>query len=387
MLNTGLSRTADLHSAQGNPWPPHEKRSFYEHPMTSAQLEKSKSIQSELERTDRVVLYPTFGHQSADGRSWHIGVAGVVFEPGRENLRKRMLLRVLQRLMSVPASELQSEVFQNRISCFLVDTERGKRVAVRIGDRVQMLQRPSKRNGHFRGSLQVATHELQGLTVGHNPPNGWLNVSVVSDHQSLIGSGQTQLIGQTGTSVISDIDDTIKHSDVADRRRLLRNTFLKDFEAVGGMSEVYQNWSNEGAAFHYVSSSPWQLYLALEELLTTSGFPAGSFHLRNIRLRDPSVLRLLFARRSGKRRIIHKIVKMFPHRQFVLVGDSGERDPEIYGHVARSFPKQIRQIVIRRVEGRRLSEERLKKAFRHLEDRTWQIFDDPSELRNLPVSG
>ena len=355
--------------------------------MTLAQLEPAVSIQSEVDRTDRVLLYPTFGHQSADGRSWHIGVSGVVYEPGRENLRKRMLLRVLQRLMSVPATELQSDVFQDRISCFLVDTERGKRVAVRIGERVQMLQRPSKRNGHFRGSIQIATHELEGLNEGSTPSDGWLDVNVVSGHETVRGAVQTQLIGQTGVSVISDIDDTIKHSDVADRRRLLRNTFLKEFEAVGGMSEVYQNWSADGAAFHYVSSSPWQLYSALDELLTEAGFPAGSFHLRNIRLRDPSVLRLLFARRSGKRRIIHKIVKMFPHRQFVLVGDSGERDPEIYGHVARSFPNQIQRIVIRRVEGRRLSDERLRKAFRQLPDNTWQIFDDPSELRNLPISG
>ncbi|MDG2383611.1 MAG: DUF2183 domain-containing protein [Pirellulaceae bacterium] len=354
--------------------------------MTSAQLEQADPIRSDLDHTDRVVLYPTFGHQSADGKSWYIGVSGVVFEPGRESLRKRMLLRVLQRLMSVPAAELQSELFQDRISCFLVDTERGKRVAVRIGDRVQMLQRPSKRNGHFRGSLQIAAHDLAYLSNTNETPTGWLDVNVVSDHATGKVAGQTQLIGQTGISVISDIDDTIKMSDVADRRRLLRNTFLHEYEAVGGMSEIYQDWAVRGAAFHYVSSSPWQLYASLEDLLTASGFPAGSFHLRNIRLRDPSVLRLLFARRSGKRRIIHKIVKMFPHRQFLLVGDSGERDPEIYGHVARCFPKQIQRIVIRRVEGRQLSDERLKKAFRNLQKTTWQVFDHPSELKNLALS-
>lgn len=352
--------------------------------MNATSLDVEKPIHSVLDDEDRVIIYPTFGHLSADGRSWHLGISGVVYEPGRHNLRRRMLMRVLQRLMRVRSDALQSELFHERFNCFLVGTERGKRIVVQVGNQVQVLQRPSKRNGHFRGSIQLALPEADELVNASATQNGWLNVEVVTqpgDFQRF--AGQAQLIGQTGTSVVSDIDDTIKLSEVGDRRRLLRNTFLHDFQAVKGMSDVYSRWSGQGAAFHYVSSSPWQLYQSLRDLMQKEGFPEGSFHLRAIRLRDPSILRLFFARRSGKRRVIRTILRMFPHRQFVMVGDSGERDPEIYGHLARQFPQRVRRILIRRVEGRSLSSDRLHRAFRDLPRDKWRTFHCPSELGNL----
>ena len=352
--------------------------------MNAISLDVEQAIHSVLDEQDQVIIYPTFGHLSADGRSWHLGISGVVYEPGRHNLRRRMLLRVLQRLMRVPSEAMKSELFRDRINCFLVGTERGKRIAVQVGDQIQMLQRPSKRNGHFRGSIQLALSEADQLANANASQNGWLNVEVVTQSGGFQRfAGQAQLIGPTGTSIVSDIDDTIKLSEVGDRRRLLQNTFLRQFQAVDGMADVYQRWSEQGAAFHYVSSSPWQLYQSLRDLMQNDGFPEGSFHLRSIRLRDPSILRLFFARRSGKRRVIRTILRMFPHRRFVMVGDSGERDPEIYGHLARQFPRQVRRILIRRVHGRSLSVDRLHRAFRDVPRDKWQTFQCPSELGGL----
>jgi len=48
------------------------------------------------------------------------------------------------------------------------------------------------------------------------------------------------LVDEVGTSVISDIDDTVKFSNVADKRELLRNTLLREFIPVAGMPEVYR---------------------------------------------------------------------------------------------------------------------------------------------------
>jgi phosphatidate phosphatase APP1 len=66
-----------------------------------------------------------------------------------------------------------------------------------------------------------------------------------------------------------------------------------------------------------------------------------------------------------------------------MVGDSGERDPEIYGHLARQFPRQVRRILIRRVHGRSLSVDRLHRAFRDVPRDKWQTFQCPSELGGL----
>ncbi|MCA9270735.1 MAG: App1 family protein, partial [Planctomycetales bacterium] len=133
-------------------------------------------------------------------------------------------------------------------------------------------------------------------------------------------------------------------------------------------------------AFHYVSSSPWQLYGPLQQLLSSEGFPPGAFHLKNLRFRDPSVLRLVVARRLPKRRTIFTILKTFPQRRFVLVGDSGEKDPEIYGDMARKFPSQVKRIFIRNVAERPLTFSRAEKAFRNLPARLCKVYRESEEI-------
>ena len=134
------------------------------------------------------------------------------------------------------------------------------------------------------------------------------------------------MIEPYGISIISDIDDTIKFTDVLDGKdAILQNTFFRKAVEVPHMSEVYKNWVSEGAHIHYVSNSPWQVYPALAEFLTNKGFPEGSTHLRAVSTQD------LIIGKPGKHKldIIPKIIKDFPHRKFILVGDSGEIDAEM----------------------------------------------------------
>lgn len=46
---------------------------------------------------------------------------------------------------------------------------------------------------------------------------------------------------------------------------------------------------------------------------------------------------------------ISQIFRHFPEREFILVGDSGERDPEVYREISRRFPDQVVEIIIRDV--------------------------------------
>src|SRR5690606_7294133 len=109
-------------------------------------------------------------------------------------------------------------------------------------------------------------------------------------------AGEIELIPPVGVSVIADIDDTIKITNVADRRELLANTFTREFQSVPEMANVYQKWANAGASVHYVSSSPWHLYSLLLDWLDKDQFPVGSLHLRNVRL---NVLRKNWKRQSA----------------------------------------------------------------------------------------
>ncbi|KAI9469793.1 MAG: hypothetical protein EXX96DRAFT_491413 [Benjaminiella poitrasii] len=156
-----------------------------------------------------------------------------------------------------------------------------------------------------------------------------------------------QLVEPDGISIISDIDDTIKDTRIlSGTRSVLTNTFFNPTRAVTGMAYAYSQWYNQGAVFHYVSNSPFQLAHVLEQFMKDHDFPLGSFHLR-----DSCGLLSKLVDISGKfkRDMIRHIMRDFPHRKFILVGDSGELDLEIYTRIAIEFPNQVIKIFIRDV--------------------------------------
>jgi len=76
-------------------------------------------------------------------------------------------------------------------------------------------------------------------------------------------------------------------------------------------------------------------------------------------------------------------------RKLILVGDSGERDPEIYGFIARKYPKRVHQIFIRAVKNEIGNETRFTKAFERVPKDKWSIFTDPikdMKLKSLVLS-
>lgn len=335
---------------------------------------------SDLTASQSVVVYPTYGYPSADGRRWVVEVHGCVFEKVPDNLPRWIMLRLLARLMDATPEDLQTEIFQQRILGFTVYKHRGKQIVVQIaGRRYRLLERSAK-NGQFRGKVELDRAEVESF-VETSPCGAFLPFQVIAaGEDDRAFPARIQLLEHAGLSIISDIDDTVKHTDVASRKSMLANTFLREFSTVPGISELFKTWEEQGAAFHYVTSSPWQLFCPLSELFLTAGLPGGTFHMKSIRFRDPSVLRLFIARRWGKRKAIKHILQTFPCRKFVLVGDSGEKDPETYGVMARKFPQQVERIYIRDLNGKNSHQARYARAFHNLPEHVWQVFREPSEI-------
>jgi phosphatidate phosphatase APP1 len=205
----------------------------------------------------------------------------------------------------------------------------------------------------------------------------------VTVDSELKGETSIQLIPRRGISVISDIDDTIKESSIRDRRELLVNTFLRDFRAVPGMSAAYRAWQSLGVPVHYVSSSPWQLLPWIDEMLHVQQFPPGSLHLRNFRLRTHMLQKLIRFRRSGKGAAIRMLMSKFPERRFIFVGDSGEKDLEIYRKLAGKFPDQVLAIFIRNLAEHPLEQERLERSRAGLGNIQIGCFESAEELQAL----
>jgi phosphatidate phosphatase APP1 len=208
-----------------------------------------------------------------------------------------------------------------------------------------------------------------------SPSDEWLKFHAVTGPGELLHRfrGQALIVPAEGLSIISDIDDTIKRTQVRDRREMLLNTFARRFEAAPGMAAYYRTLSQTpGTRFHYLSASPIQLYPALADFVRDAGFPIGSMHLR-----ESTSWRTLIPgdqdSRTHKLGIIERLLADFPRRRFMLVGDSGESDPEIYGHVARTYPNRIDSIAIRDVTGEDGGTARYAAAFNGIDPARWQI--------------
>lgn len=152
-----------------------------------------------------------------------------------------------------------------------------------------------------------------------------------------------------GVSVISDIDDTVKKSNISSgAREIFRNTFIRD---LGGLTvEGVQDWYNEmhklDVRFHYCSNSPWQLFPVLSSFFKLGGLPPGSLHLKQYSGMLQGIFEPVAERKKSS---LARLLRDFPERKFLLVGDSGEADLEVYTELAVANPGRILAVFIRDV--------------------------------------
>lgn len=336
----------------------------------------------------KILAFPGLGRLGEDG-VWRVELEGIVYQRREIGLRKRMLLRVLRRYISASPQDFESALFQERVEAFVGATRRGKQPEFAMEGESFEPTRRTRSNGRFSATVKLGSAgERSGFPAGARAtqPGQWLagpQFQMRLAGASATASVPTFLVPPRGLSVVSDIDDTIKHTQVSHRREMLINTFLRPFEAVQGMAEAYRELSGPEVMFHYVSSSPWQLLAPLRELLERAGFPAGSIHLRNFLLRDHMLRRVFLLHRRGKGGVIRHLLETFPKRRFLLIGDSGERDPMIYAKLALKHPQQVEAILIRTLEpGHR---EKLVERFRGSRVLRQRVipFADADELRRI----
>lgn len=156
--------------------------------------------------------------------------------------------------------------------------------------------------------------------------------------------------------VISDIDDTVMYTGVANKVKMLWRMFVQEAEsrvAFPGIAAFYRALhcgvsGSECNPMLYVSRGSWSLYEVLSEFFHLHDIPVGPIlFLRHwgVTLRHP------FSRRAKghKLALIRDILALYDDRPVVLVGDSGQRDPEVYAQVVHEHPGRIRAIYIRNV--------------------------------------
>lgn len=205
------------------------------------------------------------------------------------------------------------------------------------------------------GDVQVQTdrdgyvdHELE--LSGVEP--GWLDVRLTGPDGAESVAKVLVVDPAVDVGVISDIDDTILHTGLIRVRDFLTATLLTDVAdrtPLPGAAALYRALVAPGRPVFYVSTSPWNLHGMLLQFVTLRGFPLGPLLLTDWGPSHTGLFRI--GAQQHKPGLVRRLLDEHPQLRLVMIGDSGQEDPEIYADIAREHPERVAAIYIRRITG------------------------------------
>lgn len=335
----------------------------------------AEAMYSNIKKDENIVFFRTDAAYLPATDQWEIPIHGWVYEDERSWFRKNAFSRIMERKYGLTVDDDSSVFFARRTGLLIADNERNKKVVIKLGDQ-QFKMPASGANGHFKGEIRLSQKEIDALS--DDKIVRFEAVLPAKDPRNF--RGEFRLVPPSGISVVSDIDDTVKVTGVTVKKDLIDNTFYQEFTAVPGMAALYRKWARQGMEVHFISSSPWQLYPELLAFAKANDFPWASFYLKSVRFKDSSVLNLFKEGLVTKPVQISALLERFPEREFILVGDSGEQDPEAYTLMMTRYPERIKAIYIRNITDETLDNERFSPLITQLPQSSLFLFKDPQEI-------
>lgn len=227
-----------------------------------------------------------------------------------------------------------------------------------------------KLKAHFQGlEFDTETDEEGYFTFSLPTPDGldkaqlWHEVTIEVPPQAMLSATTAPVKAQVllpspdcDFGIISDIDDTIMVTNATSLLAMAQLTFTQSAATrlpFAGVAEFYQalTQSNNAACvprpIFYVSSSPWNLYDFLVEFMQLNNIPTGPLLLRDFGMNAEQVFQS--SHHKHKLAQINNVMSTYPDLAFILIGDSGQHDPEIYAEIVAIRPRQVKAIYIRDV--------------------------------------
>jgi phosphatidate phosphatase APP1 len=151
--------------------------------------------------------------------------------------------------------------------------------------------------------------------------------------------------------ILSDIDDTVMVTALPRPLLAAWNTFVLDEHAraaVPGMAVLYERLANAhpGAPVVYLSTGAWNVAPTLTRFLSRHLYPAGPLLLTDWGPTSESWFR---SGPAHKRASLRRLAQDFPHVRWLLVGDDGQHDEEIYADFVATHPDNVAAVAIRRL--------------------------------------
>jgi phosphatidate phosphatase APP1 len=230
----------------------------------------------------------------------------------------------------------------------------GAEVAIDLGEKTYPLQ--TDREGYFELETDTPKDFIESPHTWLHPDVTLVRTPWTSIEQTI--AGELLFPCQPQFGIISDIDDTIIRTGVTSRLmwRAIYRTLLKNagsrviFKEASAFFRALSAQPETAQAFNpvfYVSNSPWNLYDLINDFLELNHLPKGPILLRDLGLpTEPHV----DGYKGHKYENIARILQIYPELNFVLIGDSGEKDTDIYLEITQHFPGRVKAIYIRDVQ-------------------------------------
>lgn len=262
--------------------------------------------------------------------------------------------RVLENNRVSPAAD-NDTVWNNLLNMyrrFATDEIAGARVLVRLENQEQ--ECITDEEGFFEAWLEPA----QPLPPGQV----WYSVEIELLEPLAPDQGPVRTTGEVlvppssaAYGVISDIDDTVVFTGATSLLVMARTVFLGNAHTrlpFPGVAAFYRALHAGASGFahnplFYVSSSAWNLYDLLADFFHLRDIPRGPILLRDWGLSEEELLPT--GHRRYKLGVIRRIMDTYPGLPFILIGDSGQEDPEIYHELVSLYPNRILAVFIRNV--------------------------------------
>ncbi|MCU1525595.1 MAG: synthase [Microbacteriaceae bacterium] len=183
---------------------------------------------------------------------------------------------------------------------------------------------------------------------------GWHNITIRADDAETVDAAVLIIDPAVGVGIISDIDDTVMVTALPRPFLAAWNTFVLDEHArrpVPGMAVLYERLTREhpGAPVFYLSTGAWNVAPTLSRFLSRNLYPPGPLLLTDW---GPTHDRWFRSGRAHKVETLQRLAREFPTVRWLLVGDDGQHDEEIYGEFAASNPGSVEAIAIRQLSNR-----------------------------------
>lgn len=221
---------------------------------------------------------------------------------------------------------------------FVTAPARGVPVTVTIGERT--VHGRSDRGGY----VDLVAHD-------HGLEPGWQQVVVRARGTGPVSADVLIVADDVEFGIVSDIDDTVITTMLPRPMIAAWNTFVlrgKTRRAVAGMAPLYRSIlaAHPGAPIVYVSTGAWNTVSTLTRFLVEAGYPLGPLFMTDW---GPTNTGWFRSGRAHKRTSLDRLARDFPRIRWLLVGDDGQHDPQLYADFAAARPEHIKAVCLRQL--------------------------------------